>query len=405
MLSTSVITDPTRLRALRPEWEALAARSADSELPLHPTWLLTWWDVFGGEGRRSLRSLVFHDGDRLVGLAPLLGRRHVHRPGIPFRRIEMLGTGEDSADETCGDYLGILAERGREQDVTAAFAQAIISNAGGAWDELVLSSMSGESPIPKLLAQAFEARGLASELEEWTSCPYVPLPKSWDAYLGALKQTKRSQLKKALRACESWAGGEPTIVRVRRRDDIAEAKRVLEKLHKQRWTSDGSDGVFASDRFRAFHDRLMPELLDANALDLGWMSVRGEPMAAFYNFRWNGKVSFYQTGRRLDIPDEVRIGITMHAYLIRSAIEEGLREYDFLAGVSQYKMGLALATRPLVKLRVARPSVLERARVASEQGIDLAKKARDWARARELPAQTPPRIRSLVDKLRGRQPS
>lgn len=402
MLSTSVISDPVRLSALRPAWEELLARSSDNELALHPTWLLPWWEVFGTRDRRSLRTLAFSDGGRLVGLAPLLGRRHVYRPGIPFRRLEMLGTGEDTADETCGDYLGVLAEQGREDEVATAFAQSLVSDVGGRWDELVLSSMNGQSPMPAALRRACEACGLGTELEEWSSSAYVPLPKTWDEYLGALKQSKRSQLRKALRAFESWAGGEPRIVRVRSRDEIAEGRRVLMALHSQRWAS---DGVFASHRFRAFHDRLMPELLDANALDLGWMSVRGEPVAAFYNFRWNGRVLFYQTGRRLDIPDEVRVGVTMHAYLIRAAIEEGLKEYDFMAGVSQYKMSLALATRPLVKLRVVKPSLLESARKASVRGIASAKKAREWARTRELPQGTPTRLRAFVDKVRGRQAS
>jgi CelD/BcsL family acetyltransferase involved in cellulose biosynthesis len=398
MLSTTLITDPTRLRALRPAWEELLTRSSDNELPLHPSWMLPWWDVFGSEGKRSLRALAFYDDDQLVGLAPLLVRRHVYRPGIPFRRVEVLGSGEKSADETCGDYLGIIAEQGREREVASALARALTSGTLGAWDELMLSSMNGESVLPALLSEAFKARGLEADLEEWSQSPYVTLPNTWDDYLGALKQSKRSQLRKSLRAFEAWAGGEPTIVRVRTEAELAKGKKVLMELHGERWAS---EGVFASAKFRAFHDRLMPELLRAGALDLGWISVRDEPVAAFYNFRWNGKVSFYQTGRRLDIPDEVRVGVTMHAYIIRAAIKDGMREYDFLEGVSQYKMALALATRPLVRLRVARPSLLESARKSSARGIELAKRARDWAR-RDLPARAPPRVRPLVEKLLGR---
>ena len=402
MVTTTLITDSARLRALRPAWEELLARSADDDFALHPTWILSWWDVFGDDGERSLRSFAFHDGERLVGLALLHARRHVYRPAIPFKRLELLGTGEASADETCGDYLGVIAERGREDDVATAFARALVEEAGGAWDELVMSSMNGDSPLPAALVRACAIRGFETALEEWTQSAFVPLPKTWDDYLGALKQNKRSQLRKALRAFESWAGGPPEIVRVQSRDQIADGRRILMKLHAERW---GHAGVFGSPKFLAFHDRLMPELLDANALDLGWMNVRGEPVAAFYNFRRNGKVSFYQTGRKLDIPDEVRVGVTMHAYLIRSAIEEGLREYDFLAGLSQYKMSLALATRPIVKLRVVKPSLLERARTASVRGIDLAKKAREWALAKELPAGTPSQVRALVDKVRGRPTS
>ena len=376
-LSTSLIVDAAGLRDLRGQWAALVMRSVDGELPLHPAWALAWWEVFGGDDRRALRVLALFDGERLVGLAPLLVRPHVYTPGIPFRRLEALGSGEKLADETCGDYLGVLAERGREAEVAAALAGALASDAFQGWDELVLSSMSGESPLPALLRDACASRGLAVALDEWSCAPYVPLPGTWEEYLAALKPSKRAQLRKTLRAFESWAGGPPEIVRVRSPDELADGRRILIELHGERWES---GGVFASQRFLAFHDRLMPELLLAGALDLGWISVRGEPVAAFYNFRWRGKVSFYQSGRRRDIPDDVRIGVTMHAWLIRAAIEEGLREYDFLEGTSQYKMSFALATRPIVKLRVARPSVIEAARAATARAAAWARRVRDRTR-------------------------
>jgi CelD/BcsL family acetyltransferase involved in cellulose biosynthesis len=147
----------------------------------------------------------------------------------------------------------------------------------------------------------------------------------------------------------------------------------------------------------------MPRLLEAGALDLGWLEVRGEPVAAFYNFRWKGKLSFYQSGRRLDVPEDVRVGVAMHAYLLRGAIADGLREYDFLAGASQYKQTFALAERPLVRLRVARSSWLERARRAGERGLDQARRLRERAR-RELPSRTPRVLRPLLVKVLGEPP-
>ena len=68
--------------------------------------------------------------------------------------------------------------------------------------------------------------------------------------------------------------------------------------------------------------------------------------------RWNGKIYFYQSGRKMDVPNQVRPGIALHAETIRSAIAEGLREYDFMGGSAQYKSQLAPAARQLVRLRV-----------------------------------------------------
>ena len=42
----------------------------------------------------------------------------------------------------------------------------------------------------------------------------------------------------------------------------------------------------------------------------------GAPIAALYNFIWEGKVSFYQSGRKVDVPKNIRPGIVIHAYAI-----------------------------------------------------------------------------------------
>ena len=73
---------------LRARWDDLLARSARPEIVLTPDWLLTWWRVFGPQDGRQLRLALFTDGDRLVGLAPLLARRHWYRPGIPVAERE-----------------------------------------------------------------------------------------------------------------------------------------------------------------------------------------------------------------------------------------------------------------------------------------------------------------------------
>lgn len=377
-LSAVLIDDIERLRALAPEWTGLLERSATNEITLHPDWILSWWAVFGDSGKRSMRSVAFYDQGVLVGLAPLLARPHTYRPGIPFKRLEMLASGEDEADETCSDYLGIIAAVGHEPAVANAFANALTSGVLGAWDELVLPSMNGEAPLPALLQAALTAKGLLVSLEERDTSPYVPLPKTWDAYLASLKPNKRSQLKKSLRALDEWAGNTSELVRVRSADRLEEGKRILEAIHRERWGPEG--GVYRSARYRAFHDRVMPLLLEQGALDLGWLSVRGEPVTAFYNLRSNGRVLHYQSGRKLDIPDDVRVGVTMHALLIRAAIEDGMKEYDFLAGLVQYKMALSLATRPLVSLRAARPSAVESARRAADQAVVQAKRVRDRAK-------------------------
>ena len=351
-------------------WWDLLARSDDSEPMLSPFWLRAWWRVFGADGGRELRAFLVYEGDRLIGIVPLLSRRHWYRPGLPFRRLELLGSGEAEADEICSEYLGVVAEKNREHAVVSELAVALAQGHLGSFDEIVFPAMRGESPSTRMLVRALESAGLGVQSTVTTECPYIALPKTWDAYLAGLSSNERRFVRQSLASFDTWADGESELHQARTLAELERGSAVLRALHGERWTAAGHDGAFRSARFRDFHEEVMRALLDRNALELRWLSVRGEPVAALYNFTWNDKVYFYQSGRKLDVPNGVRPGIVIHLRAIRSAIEAGRREYDFLGGASQYKRKLATATRPLVSVRAVRSPVLELARSAVERGID-----------------------------------
>jgi CelD/BcsL family acetyltransferase involved in cellulose biosynthesis len=376
-LSTTVVSDLAAVEALGPDWLALLARSASNEATLTPTWLLTWWEVFGGQDSRRMLFTLFHDGGRLVGLAPLLGRRHWYPPGLPFRRIEPLGSGERERDAICSDYLNVVAERGWEGRVAEALAAAVTGGALGPWDELVLPMMDGTGPMPAHLVAAFRRAGVPAEAVETGQAPYIPLPASWDDYLGALTKKHRYNVNRVRRDFEEWAGRDWQVCRVDSPAALEEGKRILVGLHHDRWGGTSDAGVFRSPHFVRFHDTVLPRLLAQGALELLWLSVRGEPVAAIYCVVWDGKVSFYQCGRKVDLPPQVRPGSVLLHHAIRKSIEQGRREFDFLGGVALYKMQLALAVRPLARVRAARSSAVEGLRGLVKRGRDGVRRVRD----------------------------
>jgi CelD/BcsL family acetyltransferase involved in cellulose biosynthesis len=368
-----MVTVLQELEELAPAWTDLLGRSASQEAMLGPTWLLTWWRVYASGNDRQLRVALLHDGERLVGLAPLQRRRYRYRPGIPFRRLEFLGADVEEQDGVCSDYLNIIAEHGQEKRVADALAHSLLRGTFGSWDELVLSAMDGEGPMPDLLVSALGRAGLATVQTVTGEAPYLRLPATWDQYLAELPKKKRYGLLRAERDLETWAEGSQRFITANSPCELEQGQRILADLHNERWNSSGQRGAFQAPRFAAFHDALMPRLLEQGQLELTWLSVREEPVAAQYNIVASGKVYYYQCGRRIQIPKGQRPGVVLLAHAIRRAIAAGRREFDFLAGASPYKMELTQTTRPLVQVRAVRRCVAEKARVCAEHAIAWAR--------------------------------
>lgn len=403
-LGSEVIHDAAALARLAAPWRALLDRSAAPSLTKTPTWLLAWWRQFGGIEGRKLCALALHDRGELVGLIPLYRRIVMVRRVLPLRRLELLATGEDKADEICSDYTGAIVAAGREAEVANATSRLLAAGQLGRFDELVMPRMSADDPFVAALAAALGRAGLHASLDAEGACPYVPLPPTFDDYRQSLDRDQRYVVTRALRELDKWAGpaGYMRIV-AHTPAQLAEGRAILHSLHGERWSANGHDGVFASDRFTRFHDEVMTALLGGvdGQLELQWLVVAGRPVVALYNIACRGRIYFYQSGRTLDVPKGVKLGVAAHALALAAAIKDGRREYDFLAGAAQYKRQLALAKHSLVTLTAAASSVRARTAVAAATALNLGlRRARlELTGQRDRLAAMPPEHRSRADAL------
>jgi CelD/BcsL family acetyltransferase involved in cellulose biosynthesis len=389
-LTFRLVSDEQELTALAPSWRHLLEQSASAEPMLSPDWLLTWWDVYSRNSDRSLRVGLLYQGEQLVALAPLCRRRYWYRPGIPFNRLEFLGSDTDEQDGVCSVYLDFVARAGLEQPAAEAFAREIVRGGFDRWDEVVLGALNGAAGAPERLLEAFRLAGCPGEQQTTTESPYLRLPANWDEYLKSLNKKKRKYFVQAMRSFESWAGTDWKVEHARTPEEYTRGRQILLNLHGQRWEKDDSTGgAFARPRFCAFHDAYMARLFQQGNLDLCWLSVRGVPIMVNYHIVTNGKVYFYQCGRSLDVPEAQRPGIVLLSFALQKAMADGLREYDFLPAPLAYKLKFTQTTRPLVQVRVVHDGPREWLRRSIEFGITGARKLRDAYRRRRAPVISP----------------
>ncbi|MEW6126326.1 MAG: GNAT family N-acetyltransferase [Acidobacteriota bacterium] len=355
MIRVERINTDTAFQQLAPIWNQILEASASNTLTLTFEWLSCWWQTF--KENRGLYILLARDGEAIIGIAPLLKRAVQHLGVLPYQRLEFLASGEDEADEICSDYLDFICVRGRETDALTAIVTYLNQNSSD-WDEILLTDISGESINLPILEKLCEQYRMPVQTVGEAIAVYLPLNQSWESIVQNVGSHFRRRIRQDRQVFSDF-GGEFRIIDTG--EGFAEGFATLIELHQSRWESKAESGVFASPRFVEFHQRFAEQAIEQGWLRLYVALKNGEPFAAIYNFFYNRKVYYYQSGVNIAASGLHSPGILLQGLAIEDAMRSGLWEYDFLKSPEgSYKFKWRPQTRPLLQVRLAQSQAKER---------------------------------------------
>jgi GNAT acetyltransferase-like protein len=348
-----ILDDVAEWDDLASHWAALFDASREAATPLQFVWLRLWWRIYGpiyaaNGASRALRLFTFWRGSRLVGALPLYENR-VGGYFFGLRRIAFLSTGEAEYEETCPDYMNLLAAPGEESGCVAALEAALHATD---WDCVELLGLPEGSPL--LSARIANDRGQRRSVVPRGACPIANLIGGFEAYLQRLSPNSRQRARRLLREVEHCGA----ILELATPVAMEEFFDDLVRLHQQRWMEQGKPGCFAASRFTSFHRSLASHWIGSGQVVLARLSIDGQAIAALYGFVTRSKFDFYQSGVNTHELGALRSpGHVAHLLLMRELCRRGITHYDFLRGSSNYKAQLATDSVQLFMLQVWRPSV------------------------------------------------
>jgi CelD/BcsL family acetyltransferase involved in cellulose biosynthesis len=288
------------------DWSRLA--EAAGNVFSTPEWAAAWWRHFGAG--RELRLIACRDaGGAAVALLPL----YVNRTR-PLRVLRFVGHGP-------ADQLGpVCAPADRER--TADAVREVLGDPRWRADLLVGDRWSAAEGWTRLTA----GRVLLAEPSPTLSIA----GRSWDEFLASRSKNFRDQVRRRER---KLAKAHELGFRLSDAGRLADDLSTLLHLHGARWQ--GASAAFDPE-LEAFHRDFAALALERGWLRLWLAEVDGAPVAAWYGLRFAGCECFYQSGRD-PAWDEHSVGFVLLAHTIRSAFEDGMREYRFLRGGDAYK--------------------------------------------------------------------
>lgn len=288
---------------LRSEWQDLA----DDAISATPFQTWEWQSSWLRHFRRAKRPLIIavREGRDLVGLMPLT------RSSGPWRTVRAMGSG-------ASDYLHPLARVGYEEAVAEEVSGVLRDMAGV---DLVDLHQVRED-------RAFSSHGPAAKRLTQATCLVLDLPPTFEQYLASLGKSLRYDVRKLSKL-------EDVTVEPVEASEVGRGLDILFDQHRMRWRKRGLPGAFLG-RAQGFHREWAGQAIERGWLWLSILRRRGEPIGAIYAMRKDETCYFYQAG--FD-PAHAAIspGTLLVAATIKRAIEEGVKQFDFLRGDEPYK--------------------------------------------------------------------
>jgi CelD/BcsL family acetyltransferase involved in cellulose biosynthesis len=228
------------------------------------------------------------------------------------------------------DYLDILARRGFEDEVFSALAGWLVDHAAE-FDKVHLCNIPQASPALAYLPALVEGRGFTVTTEQSEVCPVAVLPETFIEYVQGLDSKNRHELRRKVRRA---AGVMDWYIVGPQHDLDAEITKFLDLMAA---STPSKDEFLAVPHNREFFKQIVPRLARCGWLQLAFMTLGGEAVAAYLNFDYLNRIMVYNSGLNPGEHSNLSPGIVLLSNLIEHAIAQHRSAFDFLRGNEAYK--------------------------------------------------------------------
>ena len=283
-------------------------------------------------------------------MAFFLGGTKVIRKNIfKSKGLFLNTTGNLTYDELCIEYNSIPCATSHKFSLKDLLAYLPCD-----WEEFIMPALDADSFPGNCLNETIHPYKIIIEREEPSQYVDLELVRKKNAdYLSLLSSNTRSQIKRTYRELEHNG---PVAVRAAVNiDDAMDIFEEMIKLHQKTWQEKGKAGAFASSYFYNFHKELIQKRFKYGETQLLKIASGNLTIGCLYNFVFNGKVYFYQSGINYELDKNIKPGIICHVEAIKHNLELGNSIYDFLGGSERYKSSLATNKRNLIWAKVQKP--------------------------------------------------
>jgi CelD/BcsL family acetyltransferase involved in cellulose biosynthesis len=279
-----------------------------------PSWLQTWWYIFGVESEMFLRT-VSRNGDT-IGIAPLMKKENT---------AFFLGS-----TDVC-DYMDFVVVPGMETDF---FHKLMDELKKDGIVRLDLAHVRPDSTVVKHLQPLAESNGYQVKLTYEETSLETELPREWDEYLASLSGKQRHEVRRKLRRLN-----EAGLVEYQFNGDIKSVSRTMDIFLEMFKNCREDKAEFLTERMEAFFRLLADNLFEIGLLRFGILKLDSKMIATIMCFDYHNCIYLYNSAYNPGY-NHLSAGLLSKVLAIQESIHQGKKCFDFLKGSEPYKYHL-----------------------------------------------------------------
>jgi len=329
-MQTRLIRSEEELLPLKDSWNALIKNRPENDVPFFSwDWFYHSWRHFGEPEGREPAVVVAEDGDRLLGVLPLVrGKRK--SSGISYRTLEFCNIGMMPRNTA---YVAPDAE----PDAVFSALRDRLFLERKYWDILELANVLDTTPFHRFWLDPDSRKPSCSLIQtQGFLSTFIRLQEgaTLDDYLATLGSSTRKDVRKHLRNFDNR--GESGRVRFfESPEEIGEGLELLFEVHRNSWK-----GEYVNRHYPAFYRDVTPVLAERGEVSIAVAFLDGTPISAGYVL-FNPTTCFtcindYDTRYR-----DVAPGMVLFLRELEHVFRSGRTHYDFCGTIYEYKERLA----------------------------------------------------------------
>ncbi len=298
-LSLRLIDSIDDFQYLQKDWDALYDSCNRSRIFCSWDWMFTWWEVFKDQYDRELFILAIYQEDELVGLAPF----QICTPPLPKSLIQgktlyFIGNGESLDDSIVSECQDFIVSPEHESEMIQLVSEYLTKHSKK-WNFADFEFLLKDA----LILQCFDDVGShgkrhASKINrykmEYGVRFFIPKMESFEQYQEQMGKRWRKMFTK--KGNKLLRDGEVTTLATESLDSIKPALDQLAEMNCSRWKDRTGSCIFDSNRFVAFHEKIMTRLIPKNRAAIKTLHLDGEALSSYYTFSDKGRIHYYQSG-------------------------------------------------------------------------------------------------------------